>query len=119
MASPPALPRTGELLYPVKFLVQPLVTASEVQRELICDGLRAAEAKDRKGARRPAERAALDHGVTVRRGQGYIPRVPAVHRRFPTRCQRLDGGQGVPAVPTQRKARREYENRVGTLASYQ
>ncbi|MET9388532.1 IS630 family transposase [Streptomyces sp. NPDC002928] len=31
------------------------------------------------------------------------------------RCQPLDGGQGVPAVPAQRKARREYENRVGTL----
>ncbi|MFE1444071.1 hypothetical protein [Streptomyces sp. NPDC058739] len=32
----------------------------------------------------PAERAALDHGVTVRRGQGYTLRVtavPAVHQR--------------------------------------
>ncbi|MEV1051084.1 hypothetical protein [Streptomyces sp. NPDC049887] len=27
------------------------------------------------------------------------------------RCQPLDGAQGVPAVPAQRKARREYENR--------
>jgi hypothetical protein len=40
----------------------------------------------------PAERDALDQGVTVQRGQG------------------------VPAVPAQRKARREYENRVNTLA---
>ncbi len=34
---------------------------------------------------RPAERAALDQGVTVRRGQGYTPRftaVPAVHHRL-------------------------------------
>ncbi|WP_306504384.1 hypothetical protein [Streptomyces sp. YU58] len=39
----------------------------------------------------PAERAALDQGVTVRRGQG------------------------VPAVPAQRKAQRECENRVSAL----
>ncbi|MFF1605194.1 resolvase [Streptomyces mirabilis] len=67
----------------------------------------------------PAERAALDQGVTVRRGQGYTLRVsavPAVHRQLLDRCQPLDGGQGVPAVPAQRKARREYENRVSTLA---
>jgi hypothetical protein len=64
----------------------------------------------------PAERTALGHGVTVRRGQGYTLRVsavPAVHRGLLARCQLLDGGQGVPA---QRKARREYENRVSTLA---
>ncbi|MEV0261096.1 hypothetical protein AB0I49_07085 [Streptomyces sp. NPDC050617] len=42
--------------------------------------------------------------------RGYPLRVTAVHRRL------LDGGQGVPAVPAQRKARREYENRVRTLA---
>ncbi|MFD5393330.1 hypothetical protein ACFWJW_03630 [Streptomyces sp. NPDC127097] len=41
--------------------------------------------------------------------------VPAVHSRLLARCQPLDGGQGVPAVPAQRKARREYENRVSTL----
>ncbi|MDD1062503.1 hypothetical protein NMG29_30545 [Streptomyces cocklensis] len=66
----------------------------------------------------PAERAALDQGATVRRGQGYTLRVtavPAVHRQLLARCQPLDGGQGVPAVPAQRKARREYENRVSTL----
>ncbi|WP_214324886.1 hypothetical protein [Nonomuraea sediminis] len=66
----------------------------------------------------PAERAVLDHGVTVRRGQGYTLRVtaaPAMHRRLLARCQPLDGAQVVPAVPAQRKARREYENRVSTV----
>jgi transposase-like protein len=62
-----------------------------------------------------AERAALDQGTTVRRGQGYTPRVstvPAVYRQLLARYQPLDGGHGVPAVPARRKARREYENRV-------
>ncbi|MER6256830.1 recombinase family protein [Streptomyces sp. NPDC001584] len=195
-------PRTGELLATVKFMVQTLAAAGELQRdlqrELTYDGLRAAEAKGNKGGRRPAvaaaktadvrtaylegrsiaalardhqvsrgairtavadllpdhaattedapapelpvtldmpgkvadflrttelepaERAALDQGATVRRGQGYTLRVtaaPAVHRQLLTRCQPLDGGQGTPAVPAQRKARREYENRVSALAS--
>ncbi|MFJ1967128.1 resolvase [Streptomyces sp. NPDC087903] len=69
----------------------------------------------------PAERAALDQGVTVRRGQGYTLRVsttPAVHRQLLARCQPLDGDQGLPAVPAQRKARREYENRVSTLTPW-
>ncbi|MEV6175353.1 hypothetical protein AB0L99_45120 [Streptomyces sp. NPDC051954] len=67
----------------------------------------------------PAEQAALDQGVTVRRDQGYTLRVtavPAVNHQLLARCQPLDGGQGVPAVAAQRKARREYENRVSTLA---
>ncbi|WP_237530474.1 hypothetical protein [Streptomyces sp. SID3212] len=42
--------------------------------------------------------------------------VPAVHRQLLARCQPLDGGHGAPVVPAQRKARREYENRVSTLA---
>ncbi|WP_244282842.1 hypothetical protein [Streptomyces flavidovirens] len=66
----------------------------------------------------PVERAVLDQGVTVRLGQGYTLRVtavPAVHRQLLARCLPLDGGQGVPAVPAQRKARREYENRVSAL----
>jgi hypothetical protein len=61
----------------------------------------------------PAERATLDQGVTVRRGQGYTLRVtavPAIH------CRLLDGSPGTSAVPAQRKTRREYENRVSTLA---
>jgi DNA invertase Pin-like site-specific DNA recombinase len=194
-------PRTGELLSTVKFMVQTLAAAGELQRdlqrELTYDGLRAAEAKGSKGGRRPAvpagktgivrtaylegrsiaalardhdvsrgairtavadllpehtatdtdgpapelsvtldmpgkvadflrtaelepaERAALDQGVAVRRGQGYTLRVsavPAVHRQLLARCQPLDGGQGLPAVPAQRKARREYESRVSALA---
>ncbi|MFD9100305.1 recombinase family protein [Streptomyces virginiae] len=192
--------RTGELLATVKFLVQTLAAAGELQRdlqrELTYDGLRAAEAKGNKGGRRPAvaaaqigdvrtaylegrsiaalardhgvsrgairtavadllpdhtateedapapelpvaldmpgkvadylrttelepvERVALDRGTTVRRGQGYTLRVtavPAVHHQLLARCQPLDGAQGIPPVPAQRKARREYENRVSAL----
>ncbi|MFC8833314.1 recombinase family protein [Streptomyces griseoincarnatus] len=190
-------PRTGELLSTVKFMVQTLAAAGELQRdlqrELTYDGLRAAEARGSKGGRRPAvaaaktdtvrtaylegrsiaalardhgvsrgairtavadllpehtagdpgvpapelpvvldmpgkvadflrsaelepaERAALDQGVTVRRGQGYtlrISAIPAVHRHLLERCQPLDG---TSAIPAQRKARREYENRVSNL----
>ncbi|MEU3430658.1 recombinase family protein [Streptomyces gardneri] len=51
-------PRTGELLSAVKFMVQTLAAAGELQRdlqrELTYDGLRAAEAKGTKGGRRPA-----------------------------------------------------------------
>ncbi|GHD25963.1 hypothetical protein GCM10010335_11840 [Streptomyces galbus] len=57
----------------------------------------------------------------MRRGQGYTLRVtvvPIVHRRLLALCQPLDGGQGTPAVPAQRKARHEYENRVSALALY-
>ncbi len=64
---------------------------------------------------RPAERAPLDQGVTVRRGHGYTP---ARHRRpgrAPPTPRPPDGGPGASAVPAQRKARREYENRVSTL----
>ncbi|MFE2637267.1 hypothetical protein ACFXKX_10390 [Streptomyces scopuliridis] len=66
-----------------------------------CDGLRAAEAK----------------GDNVRRGQGYTLRVRAVtsvHRALLGRCQPLDGAS---AIPAQRKARREYANRINALAS--
>jgi transposase-like protein len=190
-------PRTGELLSTVKFMVQTLAAAGELQRdlqrELTYDGLRAAEAKGNKGGRRPvvtaakaaavraaylegqsiaalardhhvsrgairtavadllpehtashedtpapelpvtldmpgkvadflrtaelepAERDALDRGVTLRRGQGYTLRVsttPAVHQQLLARCQPLDG---TTAVPGQRKARREYANRVSPL----
>ncbi|MFD4025394.1 hypothetical protein ACFWRV_18025 [Streptomyces sp. NPDC058576] len=58
----------------------------------------------------PAQRAVLDQGATVRRGQGYTLRVsavPVVHRQLLARCPLLDGGQGLPAVPAQRKDRRE------------
>ncbi|MEV5787261.1 hypothetical protein AB0L42_40795 [Streptomyces sp. NPDC052287] len=78
----------------------------------IADFLRTAELE-------PAEQTALDHGMTVRRGQGYTLRVsavPAVHRQLLACCQPLDGGEGAPVFPAQRKARREHENRVSTLA---
>ncbi|MEU6865837.1 resolvase [Streptomyces sp. NPDC046876] len=63
----------------------------------------------------PAERATLDQSVTVRRGQAYTLRVsasPAVHRQLLDRCQPLDNAA---AIPAQRKARREYANRVSNL----
>lgn len=44
-----------------------------------------------------------------------VSAVASGHRRLRTRCQPLDGDQGVPevpAVPAQRKAHREYENRI-------
>ncbi|GFE17086.1 hypothetical protein Sgleb_51330 [Streptomyces glebosus] len=43
------------------------------------------------------------------------PVVSAVHRQLLAHCQPLDGAQDLLAVPAQRKARREYENRVSTL----
>lgn len=64
----------------------------------------------------PTERAALDQGMTVRRGQGYtlrITAVPAIHRRLLGLCQ---APGGAAAVPAQRKARREDENWVSALA---
>ncbi|MFI0906555.1 hypothetical protein ACH4TE_23940 [Streptomyces sioyaensis] len=65
----------------------------------------------------PDERAALDQGQAVRRGQGYplrVPAAPAIHRQLLGRCQPLDSAQSVPA---QRKARREYANRVNALGN--
>lgn len=51
-------PQTGELLATVKFVLQSLAAAGELQRdlqrELTFDGLRAAAAAGRKGGRRPA-----------------------------------------------------------------
>ncbi|MGW2749256.1 hypothetical protein ACWC5O_45160 [Streptomyces sp. NPDC001450] len=70
------------------------------------------------GAVRGTAPAAAAPDGDVRRGQGYTLRVnavPAVHLGLLTRCQPLDGGHGIPAVPAQRKARREYENRVSIL----
>ncbi|MFE2943368.1 recombinase family protein [Streptomyces sp. NPDC059255] len=76
----------------------------------VADFLRAAELE-------PAERDALDQGVTVRRGQGYtlrVPVAPAVHRQLLGRCQPLDAPS---AIQAQRKARREYANRVNALGA--
>ncbi|MET9413788.1 resolvase [Streptomyces klenkii] len=77
----------------------------------VADFLRVTELDD-------AERAALNQGVTVRRGQGYTLRItaaPAVHRQLLARCQPLDAAQGAPSIPAQHKARREYENRINAL----
>jgi transposase-like protein len=57
-------PRTGELLSTVKFMVQTLAAAGELQREPTYDGLRSAEARGNKGGRRPA--VAADKAGTVR-----------------------------------------------------
>ncbi|WP_282089363.1 hypothetical protein [Streptomyces tendae] len=56
----------------------------------------------------------------MRRGQGSTLRVSttqAIPRQILARCQPFDGGQGTPTVPVQRKARREYENRISALFS--
>ncbi|MEE1752923.1 recombinase family protein [Streptomyces sp. SP18CS02] len=74
----------------------------------VADFLRTAELE-------PVERAALDDGQAVRRVTGYTLRVtaaPAVHRQPLDHCRALDSSQ---AIPAQRKARREYANRVNTL----
>ncbi|MFD9429069.1 MULTISPECIES: recombinase family protein [unclassified Streptomyces] len=66
-------PRTGELLFTVKFMVLTLATADELQRdlprELTYDGLRAAEAS--KGGRRPAV-AATKTGRVFYRGERVV-----------------------------------------------
>ncbi|MGI5347472.1 hypothetical protein ACQEU8_04685 [Streptomyces sp. CA-250714] len=83
-------PHAGELLSTVKFTVQTLAAASELQRELTYDGLRAARANGSTGGR-------VDQGVAVRRGQGFTLRVsavPAVQRGLLARCRPLDGTQG-------------------------
>lgn len=139
-------PRTGGLLSTVKFMVQALADAGELQRDLqrglTYDGLRAAEAKGSKGGQRPAvatekteavrtaylegrsiaalarDHGVSDEGVTVGSGQGYTLRVSAilaVHRQLLAHCQSLDGTPGTSATPAQRKAHREYANRVSNL----
>ncbi|MFD1538711.1 hypothetical protein [Nonomuraea guangzhouensis] len=60
----------------------------------------------------PAERATLDQGVTVRRGQGYTLRVTADSS---TSASLSTAPPGNTAVPAQRKARREYAHRISTL----
>jgi hypothetical protein len=70
----------------------------------------------RRLAHSASPRSPQPQGVTVRRGQGYtlrITAVPAIHRRLLDLCQALSGAA---AVPAQRKARREYENRVNLHA---
>ncbi|MFD0385836.1 recombinase family protein [Streptomyces stramineus] len=194
-------PRTGELLSTVKFMVETLAAAGELQRdlqrELTHDGLRAAETKGAKGGRRPTVAAAqaadvrtaylegrsiaalgCDHGVSrgairtavadllpdhadseeglpswscrspstcparspttsappnwsppsaprstrgdrTARRPGLHPARQRLPRRAPPASRPLPAARrrpGLPAVPAQRKARREYENRVSALA---
>ncbi|WP_330334840.1 hypothetical protein OHS33_37240 [Streptomyces sp. NBC_00536] len=47
----------------------------------------------------------------------HITAATAIHRRLLDLCQPLEGIPGTSAVPAQRKARREYENRVNALAT--
>ncbi|WP_234375894.1 resolvase [Streptomyces sp. CB01373] len=78
----------------------------------VADSLRAADLE-------PAERAALNQGVTVRRGQGYTLRVtaaPAAHHGLLARCQPLDGGQGIPAFRP--SARPATSTRTGSARSH-
>ncbi|WP_318275650.1 serine integrase family protein [Streptomyces pharetrae] len=79
-------PHTGELLSTVKFMVQALATAGELQRdlqrELTYDGQRAAGAKGSKGGRRPAVAAAKTDAVRT----AYLER--PLHRRPRTRPRR-------------------------------
>ncbi|ROQ72647.1 hypothetical protein EDD95_5241 [Streptomyces sp. CEV 2-1] len=49
------------------------------------------------------------HPYTLR-----IPAAPSVHRQLLDRCQPLDAPS---AIPAQRKARREYANRVNALGT--
>jgi transposase-like protein len=63
----------------------------------------------------PAERAALDQGVTVRRGQGYtlrVPAVPSVHRQLLCRCQPLDAPltASAPSSPRSRSKPSELQD---------
>ncbi|MFF8914750.1 hypothetical protein ACF08M_15880 [Streptomyces sp. NPDC015032] len=85
----------------------PPAPAPGVRRTARLREQRAAEAKGNKGGRRPAIPADKTDAVRT----AY----PSPHRQFLARCQPLDGIQGVPAIPAQRKARREYENRVNAL----
>ncbi|MFD3492666.1 hypothetical protein ACFWWB_19220 [Streptomyces sp. NPDC058690] len=75
-------PRTGEMLSTVKFMVQALAAAGELQRELTYDGLRAAEAKGSKGGPPPRRGARQDH-----RRPHRVPGRP-LHRRARPRPRR-------------------------------
>ncbi|MFH8259230.1 hypothetical protein [Streptomyces roseolus] len=59
----------------------------------------------------PAGRAALDQGSIV-----HVSAASAVHRGLLTRYRPLDGSQGLPAVPVQRKA--AASTRTGSASSH-
>ncbi|MGP3750128.1 hypothetical protein [Streptomyces sp. IBSNAI001] len=64
----------------------------------------------------PAERAALDQGVSARRGQGYTLRVTAVHRQFSPAASRSTAARAFPQWRPRARPAAQYENRVGALA---
>ncbi len=72
------------------------------------DFLRTAERDD-------AERAALDQGMTVRRGQSYTLRVTPHPVSTALSLPDASPLDGTLAIPVRRQARREYENRVNAL----
>ncbi|MEU6394497.1 recombinase family protein [Streptomyces sp. NPDC046939] len=83
-------PRTGKLLSTVKFMVQPLAAAGELQRdlqrELTYDGLRAAEAKGSKGGHRRTVAATKTDDVRTAYVEGRsIAALARVARRAPGR----------------------------------
>jgi DNA invertase Pin-like site-specific DNA recombinase len=105
-------PRTGELLSTVKFMVQTLAAAGELQRdlqrELTYDGLRAAEAKGNKGGRRPAlaGETIADVRTAYLEGQS-IAALARAHgrRRSPARARRPRSCPGPGAARHPRHAR--------------
>jgi hypothetical protein len=64
-----------------------------------------------------AERTALDHDVTVRRGQGRTLRVSARLRSTALSSPAASPSRPAPSTPAQRRARREYDSRVSLLPS--
>ncbi|MFH8619969.1 resolvase [Streptomyces sp. NPDC017979] len=72
----------------------------------VADFLRTAELE-------PAERAALDQGVTVRRSQGCTLRVTAVP---PCTIDSSPAANRSTAARASPRARREYENRVSAFS---
>ncbi|MFC8077752.1 hypothetical protein ACFUN8_19695 [Streptomyces sp. NPDC057307] len=117
-------------------MVQTLTAADDLQREL-----RAAAAKGNKGGRRPAVKAQKNDDVRTAYLNGRSITTPAREHdvnRGAIRTAGADllpahtaGRQGAPtansstaadprvasAIPAQRKARREYENRVNALGA--
>ncbi|MFI6768510.1 hypothetical protein [Streptomyces sp. NPDC050355] len=101
---------TGELLSTVKFMVQTLAAAGELQRELTYDGLRAAEAKGNKGGRRPVlagdtvtdVRAAYLEGQSIAAlGREYsVSSSPAASRSTAPRASLRSRHSARPAVST-------------------
>jgi DNA invertase Pin-like site-specific DNA recombinase len=108
--------RTGELLSTVKFMVQTLAAAGELQRdlqrELTYDGLRAAEAKGSKGGRRPAVAAETTGAVRTAYLEGRSIAAlardttrtpPPQNYRSPSTCRARSPTSTVPS--TWRRAR--------------